>query len=229
MSRYSTSATKVGSTHVALGFLMGLVSLDLGLTTVSSCFLIWLDCLGPAGPDLAHINQVLAFLLSEIERGDARWIFDEADDREFSLLNCFDFQPSLVTVGAVGWPSLLLRRTTEREIMRQNKVERVRNKLRPDPGTVRKGPPLRTPWTLSDGPLCRATTTKPLRASSRISGTSGNVPELCRRLEDTGHMLRRPQRVPPLGAGAVLFLRKAKRNADVVRQLDEMIGDKKGE
>src|SRR5258708_4977876 len=31
---------------------------------------------------------------------------------------------------------------------------------------------------------------------------------------------------PPLGAGAVLFLRKAKRNADVVRQ---MIGDKKGE
>jgi hypothetical protein len=42
-------------------------------------------------------------------------------------------------------------------------------------------------------------------------------------------MLRRPQRVPPLGAGAVLFLRKAKRNADVVRQLDEMISDKKGE
>jgi len=28
MSRYSTSATKVGSTQVALGFLMGLVSLD---------------------------------------------------------------------------------------------------------------------------------------------------------------------------------------------------------
>ena len=43
MSRYSTSATKVGSTHVALGFLMGLVSLDFGLTTVSSCFLIWLE------------------------------------------------------------------------------------------------------------------------------------------------------------------------------------------
>ena len=34
MSRYSTSATKVGSTQVALGFLMGLVSLDFGLTTV---------------------------------------------------------------------------------------------------------------------------------------------------------------------------------------------------
>jgi hypothetical protein len=43
MSRYSTSAKKVGSTHVALGFLMGLVSFDFGLTTVSSCFLIWLE------------------------------------------------------------------------------------------------------------------------------------------------------------------------------------------
>jgi hypothetical protein len=39
MSRYSTSATNVGSTHVAFGFLMALVSFDLGLTTVSSCFL----------------------------------------------------------------------------------------------------------------------------------------------------------------------------------------------
>ena len=29
------SATNVGSTHVALGFLMGLVSLDFGLTTAS--------------------------------------------------------------------------------------------------------------------------------------------------------------------------------------------------
>ena len=43
MSRYSMSATNVGSTHVALGFLMGFVSLDFGLTTVSSCFRIWLE------------------------------------------------------------------------------------------------------------------------------------------------------------------------------------------
>ena len=42
MSRYSTSAKKVGSTHVALGFLIGFVSFDFGLTTVSSCFLICL-------------------------------------------------------------------------------------------------------------------------------------------------------------------------------------------
>src|ERR1700730_2692732 len=42
-SRNSTSATKLGSTHVALGFLIGFVSLDFGLTTVSSCFLIWLE------------------------------------------------------------------------------------------------------------------------------------------------------------------------------------------
>jgi hypothetical protein len=43
MSRYSTSAKKVGSTHVAFGFLMGFVSFHFELTTVSSCFLIWLE------------------------------------------------------------------------------------------------------------------------------------------------------------------------------------------
>lgn len=43
MSRYSTSATNDGSTHVAFGFLTGLVSFDFGLTTVSSCLRIWLD------------------------------------------------------------------------------------------------------------------------------------------------------------------------------------------
>ena len=43
MSRYSTSAKNFGSTHVAFGFLMGLVSFVFGLTTVSSCFLISLD------------------------------------------------------------------------------------------------------------------------------------------------------------------------------------------
>jgi hypothetical protein len=43
MSRYSTSAKNFGSTHVAFGFLIALVSFDFGLTTVSSCFLIWLE------------------------------------------------------------------------------------------------------------------------------------------------------------------------------------------
>jgi hypothetical protein len=43
MSRYSTSARNFGSTHVAFGFLIGLVSFDFGLTTVLSCFLIWLE------------------------------------------------------------------------------------------------------------------------------------------------------------------------------------------
>src|SRR5262245_19339298 len=43
MYRYSKSAKNFGSTNVAFGFLMGLVSFDLGLTTVSSCFLIWLE------------------------------------------------------------------------------------------------------------------------------------------------------------------------------------------
>jgi hypothetical protein len=40
MSRYSTSATKDGSTHVAFGLRMALVSSDFGLSTISSCFLI---------------------------------------------------------------------------------------------------------------------------------------------------------------------------------------------
>ena len=43
MSRYSMSAKNVGSTHVAFGFLIGFVNFDFGLTTVSSCFRIWLE------------------------------------------------------------------------------------------------------------------------------------------------------------------------------------------
>jgi len=42
MSLYSTSAKNFGSTHVAIGFSMGMVSFVFGLTTVSS-FLIWLE------------------------------------------------------------------------------------------------------------------------------------------------------------------------------------------
>jgi hypothetical protein len=46
----------------------------------------------------AHIDQFLAFLLSEVKRGNARWIFDEADHRKFPLLDSFDFQPVLVSL-----------------------------------------------------------------------------------------------------------------------------------
>ena len=42
-SRYSISAKNFGSTHVALGFLMALVSFGFGVTTVTSCLLIWLE------------------------------------------------------------------------------------------------------------------------------------------------------------------------------------------
>ena len=49
MSRYSTSATKVSSTHVALGFLMGLVSLDyVSLCTLDQNGRITSTCV-PAG------------------------------------------------------------------------------------------------------------------------------------------------------------------------------------
>ena len=50
MSLYSTSAKNFGSTHVAFGFLMDLVSFDFGLTTVSSCFLIWLETVRDHSP-----------------------------------------------------------------------------------------------------------------------------------------------------------------------------------
>jgi hypothetical protein len=39
------------------------------------------------------------------------------------------------------------------------------------------------------------------KASTCNSGTSGNIPELYRRLEDTGHVLKRPLRTFPRGAG----------------------------
>jgi hypothetical protein len=45
MSRYS-SATNSGSTHVALGFLSGLLNLLLGLMTVSSASLMLLEAVG---------------------------------------------------------------------------------------------------------------------------------------------------------------------------------------
>ena len=56
MSRYSTSATKDGSTQVAFGFLIGLERLDLGLTTVSSCLRIWLEMVRvqPVSTRLCH-------------------------------------------------------------------------------------------------------------------------------------------------------------------------------
>jgi hypothetical protein len=43
MSRNSTRAANSGSTHVALGFLTGFVSLDFRLMTVLSCLRIWLE------------------------------------------------------------------------------------------------------------------------------------------------------------------------------------------
>ena len=71
MSRYSTSAKNFGSTHVAFGFLMGLVSLDFG---TDHGIELLADLAGdgarPSRADLAHVDQLLAFLLAEVERGD---------------------------------------------------------------------------------------------------------------------------------------------------------------
>src|ERR1700677_3004546 len=53
----------------------------------------------PAGPDLAHVDEIFALALSEIQRSHAGWILDKADDREFSLLHGLDLQPALVAIG----------------------------------------------------------------------------------------------------------------------------------
>jgi hypothetical protein len=94
MSLNSTSAKKFGSTHVAFGFLIGLVSFDFGLTTVSSCFLIWLETVRDR-PNFSHVGKVFAFLFAEVQCGDAARVFDEPDDRKLALLFGFDLQPVL--------------------------------------------------------------------------------------------------------------------------------------
>ena len=72
MSLNFTSAKKSGSTHVAFGFLTGLVSFDFGLTTVSSCFLIWLETVrDQTRPNFSHVGKVFAFLFAEVQCGDA--------------------------------------------------------------------------------------------------------------------------------------------------------------
>jgi hypothetical protein len=70
---------------VALGFLIGFASFDLGLTTVSSCYLAG-DSARPSLADLAHVDQIFPFLLAEVECGDARGILDEADDWNFPFI-----------------------------------------------------------------------------------------------------------------------------------------------
>src|SRR6202795_2286890 len=62
----------------------------------------------PAGADLAHVDEIFALALSEIQRSHAGWILDEADDREFSLLHGLDLQPELVAIGTV-WCLGMLR------------------------------------------------------------------------------------------------------------------------
>jgi hypothetical protein len=63
MSRNSISAVNDGSTQVALSFLIGFVSFDFRLTTVSSCFLIWLDTV---------LDQPVPTLLDLAEKYDER-------------------------------------------------------------------------------------------------------------------------------------------------------------
>jgi hypothetical protein len=91
------SAKNFDSTQVA-GFLMGLVSFDFGLTTVELLADLTGDGAGPIRTDLANVDQALAFLLAEIERGDAGRILDEADHGEVLALRGLDLQPAFVAM-----------------------------------------------------------------------------------------------------------------------------------
>jgi hypothetical protein len=46
---------------------------------------------GPAGTDLAHVDQVFALAFAEIKSCNSGRVFDKPDDRELSLLDGFDF------------------------------------------------------------------------------------------------------------------------------------------
>lgn len=93
MSRYSISATNDGSTHVALGFFVGLVSLDFGLTVSQLLANLTWDRARPTGADLPQIDQLFPLPLAKIESGDARGIFQKSKYGKFFPLDDFDFQP----------------------------------------------------------------------------------------------------------------------------------------
>src|SRR3984885_1952448 len=77
----------------------------------------------PAGPDLAHVDEILSFSLSEIQRGHAGGILDEADDGEFALLHGLDLQPAFVPIGAVG--SLRILRDDALEVQFRGVLEHL--------------------------------------------------------------------------------------------------------
>jgi hypothetical protein len=52
------------------------------------------------------------------------------------------------------------------------------------------------------------------QGSRGISGTSGNVTELYRRLEDTGHVLTRPQRTFPEALGPFFLAQFVERGTE---------------
>lgn len=54
----------------------------------------------PARADLAHIDEILAFPLAQIQRGDAG-ILDEADHLKLALLNDLDLLPGFDPVRSV--------------------------------------------------------------------------------------------------------------------------------
>jgi hypothetical protein len=82
---------------------MGRVSLDFGLTTVSSCFLIWLDTVRDQPvPTFPIVDEVFAFLLAKVQSRYTGRVFDKSNDRKLARVYGLDLQPVLVAIRTVG-------------------------------------------------------------------------------------------------------------------------------
>lgn len=99
MSRYSISAVNTGSDPCCFRLLERLTQFALG---TSYGVELLPDLAGhsarPAGADLSHVDEVIAFTLAKVERGDATGVLYEADDRTLSFVDSLDLQPAPIAL-----------------------------------------------------------------------------------------------------------------------------------
>jgi hypothetical protein len=57
---------------------------------------------GPARANLAHVPELFAFPLPQIEGSNAGRIFHEPDDWKLAFLDTLDLQPVFIAVGPIG-------------------------------------------------------------------------------------------------------------------------------
>src|ERR1700733_10170244 len=77
----------------------------------------------PAGPHLAHVDEIFSLSLSEIQRGHSARNLDEADDGEFALPRGLALAPPFVPIGAVR--SLRVLRDDALEVQFRGVLERL--------------------------------------------------------------------------------------------------------